>query len=111
MDNAEPKYSKHVCMTKRGPLGISSDPVADIIAALNDPDVMRMVRELSKEELCSPWPDGAYGMDEKRVSATIRKMKDANIVMARTEGADHVYFLNEKHLRLVETFIQDLFRA
>ena len=71
--------SKHVCLTHRGLMGISEDPEFDILSALADKDVLTMVRGLSKEEARSPFTDGLYGMDEKRVNAAIRKMKDAGL--------------------------------
>ena len=104
------KSSKHICMTVRGPLTISEDPVMDIIAALHDEDVMKMVRGLAREEIRSPYSDGAFGEDENWVSSTLRKMKDGGLVMSRRDGPDHVYYLNRSRFMTLEKFIQDLFR-
>ena len=101
--------SKHVCLTHRGLMGISEDPEFDILSALADKDVLTMVRGLSKEEARSPFTDGLYGMDEKRVNAAIRKMKDAGLISSRRDGNDHVYFLNEPRFRELENFIKSLF--
>ncbi len=101
--------SKHVCLTHRGLMGISEDPEFDILSALADKDVLTMVRGLSKEEARSPFTDGLYGMDEKRVNAAIRKMKDAGLISSRRDGNDHVYFLNEPRFRELENFIRSLF--
>ena len=101
--------SKHVCLTHRGLTGISEDPEFDILSALADKDVLTMVRGLSKEEARSPFTDGLYGMDEKRVNAAIRKMKDAGLISSRRDGNDHVYFLNEPRFRELENFIKSLF--
>ena len=101
--------SKHVCLTHRGLMGISEDPEFDILSALADKDVLTMVRGLSKEEARSPFTDGLYGMDEKRVNAAIRKMKGAGLISSRRDGNDHVYFLNEPRFRELENFIRSLF--
>ena len=111
MDDEPQKPSKHVCMTVRGPLTISEDPVMDIITALDDEDVMKMVRGLAEVELRSPYSEGAFGMDQKKVSETLRKMKAGGLVMSRRDGPDHVYYLNESRFRTLDRFIQDLFRA
>ena len=111
MDEKPQKASKHVCMTIRTPLGISSDMELDIIRALADEDVMRMVRGLAKEPLRSPYVDGAFGMDQRKVSETLRKMKAGGLVMSHRDGADHVYTLNENRFRTLEKFIDGLFTA
>ena len=103
------KLAKHVCLTNRMALGISSDPEADIIRALDDPDVLRMVRGLAEEELVAPFTDGAYGMDEKTCNATIRKMKDGGLICSRRveheDGIHHHYYLNEGRLKTLYDFL------
>ena len=111
MDEKPQKSSKHVCMTIRTPLGISSDMELDIIRALDDEDVMTMVRGLAHEPLYSPYEEGAFGMDQKKVSETLRKMKAGGLVMSHKEGPDHVYTLNENRFRTLEKFIDNLFKA
>ena len=110
-ETPQQKPSRHVCMTVKGPLTISEDPIMDIIAALHDEDVMKMVRGLAKEEIRSPYTDGAFGENEKWVTETLRKMKAGGLVMSRRDGPDHVYYLNESRFRTLERFIQGLFRA
>ena len=100
--------SKHICLTQRGPMGISDDPEFDIISALADKDVLTMVRGLSKEEARSPFPDGLYGMDSSRTNAAIRKMKSAGLISSRRDGLDHVYFLNKVRFRELAAFIEGL---
>ena len=73
-----------------------------------DKDVLTMVRGLAKEEARSPFTDGLYGMDEKRVNAAIRRMKDAGLISSRRDGNDHVYFLNESRFRELAHFIEGL---
>ena len=89
-------------------MGISEDPEFDMISALADKDVLTMVRGLAKEEARSPFTDGLYGMDEKRVNAAIRRMKDAGLISSRRDGNDHVYFLNESRFRELAHFIEGL---
>ena len=110
MADPENKPSKHVCLTHRGLMGISEDPEFDILSALADKDVLIMVRGLAKEEARSPFTDGLYGMDEKRVNAAIRKMKDAGLISSRRDGNDHVYFLNECRFRELAQFIEGLLK-
>ena len=100
--------SKHICLTHRGPMGISEDPELDILTALADKDVLNMVRGLSKEEVRSPFPDGLFGMDSQRTNAAIRKMKDNGLISSRRDGNDHVYFLNRCRFRDLANFIDDL---
>ena len=100
--------SRHICLTKRGPMGISEDPEFDIISALADKDVLTLVRGLSKEEARSPFPDGLYGMDSSRTNAAIRKMKNAGLISSRRDGPDHVYFLNKGRFRDLANFIESL---
>ena len=47
-------------------------------------------------------------MDEKRVNAAIRKMKDAGLISSRRDGNDHVYFLNESRFREIIRFLESL---
>ena len=102
------KSSKHVCLTVRGPLGISDDPILDIITALADKDVLTMVRELAKEEIRSPFTEGVFGMDEARTNAAIRRMKGAGLISSRRDGPDHVYFLNKGRYRELQNFVNGL---
>ena len=111
MADPENKPSKHVCLTHRGLTGISEDPEFDMLSALADKDVLTMVRGLAKEEARSPFSDGLYGMDEKRVNAAIRRMKDAGLISSRRDGNDHVYFLNECRFRELAQFIEGLLRG
>ena len=100
--------SKHICLTHRGLMDISDDPEFDIISALADKDVLTLARGLAKEEARSPFTDGLYGMDEKRVNAAVRRMKDAGLISSRRDGNDHVYFLNESRFRQLADFIEKL---
>ncbi len=109
-DQEQPKPSKHICLTHRGLMDISDDPEFDMFSALADKDVLTIVRGLAKEEARSPFTDGLYGMEEKRVNAAIRKMKDAGLISARRDGPDHVYFLNECRFRELAQFIDGLLR-
>ena len=100
--------SKHICLTQRGPMGISDDPEYDILSALADKDVLTMVRGLSKEEARSPFPDGLFGLDSARTNAAIRKMKANGLISSRRDGNDHVYFLNKCRFRDLAHFIKSL---
>ena len=100
------KPSKHVCLTNRMPLGISSDPELDIFTALADKDVLTMIRGLSETEIRSPLTGGVFGMDEPTTNATIRKMKGAGLISSRRDGDDHVYFLNAPRFRDAIRFLQ-----
>ena len=79
MEEPQNRPSKHICLTHRGLTGISDDPEFDILSALADKDVLTLVRGLSKQEARSPFTDGLFGMEEKRVNAAIRRLKD-NVV-------------------------------
>ena len=83
--------SKHICLTHRGPMGISDDPEFDIISALADKDVLTMVRGLAKEEARSPFPEGLYGMDPSRTNAARRKMKNAGLISSRRDGPECMF--------------------
>lgn len=109
MDEAPSKPSKHICLTNRMALGISSDPELDIFKALADEDVLTMVRGLAKNEARSPFPDGLFGMDSSRTNGAIRKMKAAGLISSRRDGNDHVYFLNRPRFNDLEKFIESLF--
>ena len=104
----KPKPSKHVCLTHRGLMSISDDSEFDMLNALADRDVLTLVRGLSKEEARSPFTDGLYGMDEKRVNAAIRRLKDAGLISSRRDGNDHVYFLNAGRFRELAHFVNGL---
>ena len=108
----EKKPARHICLTNRMPLGISSDPEADIIKALDNPDVLRMVRGLAKEELVAPFSDGAFGMDGKTCAEAIRKMKDGGLVCSRRvedeTGIRHHYYLNSPRLKTLYAFLGSL---
>ena len=108
MEDSQNRPSKHVCLTHRGLMDISDDPEFDILSALADKDVLTLARGLAKEEARSPFTDGLYGMDEKRVNAAIRKMKDAGLISSRRDGNDHVYFLNESRFREIIRFLESL---
>ena len=100
--------SKHIYMTKRGPMGISEDPELDILSTLADKDVLTLVRGLSKEEARSPFPDGLFGLDSPSTNAAIRKMKAAGLISSRRDGNDHVYFLNKGRFKDLARFIEGL---
>ncbi len=108
MSDQPQRSSKHICLTVRGPLGISDDPEYDMLSALADKDVLTMVRGLSSEEARSPFTDGLFGMDEQRVNAAIRKMKSAGLISSRRDGPDHVYFLNKGRFRDLIRFLEGL---
>lgn len=100
--------SKHICLTKRGPMMISEDPEFDIISTLADKDVLTLTRGLSEKELRSPFTEGAFGLDEKSTNQAIRKMKAAGLISSRRDGNDHVYFLNAPRFREIIHFLQKL---
>ena len=110
MEEQQNRPSKHICLTHRGLMDISDDPEFDMISALADKDVLTLVRGLSKEEARSPFADGLYGMEEKRVNAAIRKLKDAGLISSRRDGNDHVYFLNESRFKELAHFIESLLK-
>ena len=105
MDDAPKRPGKHVCLTNRKPLGITSDPERVAFAALADEDVLAMVRGLAESELRSPFSGGAFGLDEQAISAAIRKMKAAGLISSRRDGDDHVYFLNGPRFRDLVRFL------
>ena len=110
MEEQQSRPSKHVCLTHRGLMDISDDPEYDMISALADKDVLTLVRGLSKQEARSPFTDGLFGMDEKRVNAAIRRLKDAGLISSRRDGNDHVYFLNDSRFRNLAHFIEGLIK-
>ena len=99
----KPNPNKHVCLTNRRPLGISSDPEADIVRALDDADVLALIRGMTDAELVAPFTDGAFGMDEHCVEATVKKMKAGGLICSRRvehdDGVHHHYYLNTGRLR------------
>ena len=108
MEEQQSRPSKHVCLTHRGLMDISDDPEYDMISALADKDVLTLVRGLSKQEARSPFTDGLFGMEEKRVNAAIRKLKDAGLISSRRDGNDHVYCLTESRVREIIRFLESL---
>lgn len=102
------KPVKHICLTNRIPLGISSDPEAEIISALADADVMKMVRGLSEKRIRAPFSDGAFGLEEKRVNAAVRKMKAAGLICSARVGEYHEYYLNVTRLRFLADSLNGL---
>ncbi len=108
MEEAPKKLQKHICLTNRKPLGISSDPEAEIIAALADPDVLTMVRGLSKEEIGAPFTDGAFGMEETRVNAAVRKMKEAGLICSHRVEDQHFYYLNRSRIKFLADSLAEL---
>ena len=110
MEGTPKKAEKHICLTNRRPLGISTDPEAEIIAALADADVLTMVRGLSKEEIGAPFTDGAFGMDEKRVNDAVRKMKAAGLICSHKKDDHHFYYLNRSRIRFLADSLNELAR-
>lgn len=108
MDEQPKKMQKHICLTNRRPLGISSDPESEIIEALADADVLTMVRGLSKEEIGAPFTDGAFGMDEARVNAAVRKMKNAGLICSHRIDDRHFYYLNRSRIRFLAESLMEL---
>ena len=99
MAEEKQRPSRHICLTRRAPMGISTDPELDMLTALADPDVLNLTRGLAKKEVRSPFPDGLFGMDAARTNAAIRRMRDAGLISSRRDGNDHVYFLNVPRFR------------
>ena len=101
--NPGPRPKKHICLTNRAPLGISSDPEADIIRALDDPDVLALIRGMTDSELVAPFTDGVFGLDEHRVEAAVKRMKAGGLICSRRvehgDGIHHHYYLNTGRLR------------
>ncbi|MBQ8179017.1 MAG: helix-turn-helix transcriptional regulator [Candidatus Methanomethylophilaceae archaeon] len=111
MEEPRQRPSRHVCLTVRGPIGISSDPELDILTALADPDVLAVVRGLTDSEIRSPFTGGAFGLDEPALNAAVRRMKSAGLISSRRDGPDHVYFLNRGRFRQLMTFLEPIVRA
>ena len=42
MAEEKQRPSKHICLTRRAPMGISTDPELDMLTALADPDVLNL---------------------------------------------------------------------
>lgn len=108
MAEEKQRPSKHICLTRRAPMGISTDPELDMLTVLADPDVLNLTRGLAKKEVQSPFPDGLFGMDAARTNAAIRRMRDAGLISSRRDGNDHVYFLNVPRFRELAQFIESL---
>ena len=113
MENSAPatqkKTVKHVCLTNRMPLGISSDPESDILFAMNDPDVMVLIRGMMEAELVAPFTGGAFGLEESAVNAAVRKMKAGGLICSRRveyeDGVHHHYYLNSGRFRTLADFL------
>ena len=100
--------SKHVCLTRRGPMMISENPELDILTALANEDVLTLAKGLSKEELRSPFTQGAFGLNESETNQAIKKMKTAGLISSRRDGNDHVYFLNKSRFTEIISFLENL---
>lgn len=87
---------------------ISEDPELEILSTLSDKDVFTLTKGLSKEELRSPFTNGAFGLDEKSINQAIRKMKATGLISSRRDGNDHVYFLNKSRFHDIIVFLQNL---
>lgn len=108
MEQPSGNPNKHICLTRRAPMGISDDPEFDILAALADRDVLTMCRGLSKEEVAMPFTNGVFGLDEARANAAVRKMKSAGLISSRRDGDYHVYYLNACRFRDLARFLDRL---
>lgn len=108
MDEKPARPNKHICLTKRAPMGISDDPEYDILQALADKDVLTMARGLSKKPKAMPFTDGVFGLDEASANAAVRKMKGAGLISSRREGDFHVYYLNAGRFRELAKFLNGL---
>lgn len=112
MAEEQKKVQKHICLTNRRPLGICSDPEADIIAALADADVLAFIRGLAKEEVSAPFTNGVFGLDEARANAAVKKMKEAGLICShRVEDESsihHQYYLNRPRIRFLADFLNEL---
>jgi DNA-binding transcriptional ArsR family regulator len=111
MTEGPEKPSKHVCLCGGGLMGISDDPVFDMLSALADKDVLTMVRGLSDSEARSPFPEGLFGLDEKRTAVALKKLSKAGLVSSRRDGPDHVYYLNNGRFRELNAFFSGLIKA
>lgn len=89
---------------------ISDDPELDILKALSDGDVLKVVRGLSKEYLRTPFTDGIFGLDEKRINECIRILSTAGLICSKKEGQDHIYYLNNVRLRDMSSFFKSLIK-
>ncbi|AGI47785.1 hypothetical protein TALC_00790 [Thermoplasmatales archaeon BRNA1] len=107
MPEEQKKPAKHICLTNRRPLGISSEPEADIIQALADPDVLAMVRGLSQQNIRAPFTGGAFGMEEKRVNAAVLRMKAAGLICSRRVDEVHEYYLNCPRLLFLSDWLRE----
>lgn len=116
MENSSPgtpkKTIKHVCLTNRMPLGISSDPESDILSAMNDPDVMILIRGMMEKELVAPFAGGAFGLEEAAVNTAVRKMKAGGLICSRRveheDGVHHHYYLNSGRFRTLAEFLEKI---
>ena len=106
------KKAKHICLTNRMPLGISSDPEADIIRSLDDPDVLTVIRGMMKAELVAPFTGGSFGLDEPAINAVVKKMKAGGLICSRTvqheDGIHHHYYLNTGRFRTLLDFLAEV---
>ena len=87
---------------------ISENPELDILVALADKNVLELTKGLSKEELRSPFTEGAFGLTESETNQAVRKMKAAGLISSRRDGNDHVYFLNTPRFSEIISFLQGL---
>lgn len=105
-EQSKQKMSKHVCACGSSPLAsFNFDPVFEIVKALDDEDALTILRELTKKEIRSPWPNGLFGMDEQRTSKAMRKLLVSGLINSRIDGADHIYFIHVQRFKPLKELV------
>ena len=104
-EQSKPKMSKHVCAGGSMLMSISSNPLLDIIAVLDDADSLEVLKGLMKKEARSPFPDGLYGLGPQRTNKAIRNLLKAGLVNSRVEGLDHIYYIHVERFKILKDFV------
>ncbi len=108
---SEEGLSKHICLCRNPMSTFCEDPIYEMFVALSDKNALTVIRGLEKEELQTPFPDGAFGLSEKETLNSLKILKKAGLICSRRSGTDHVYFLNNSHIKDLKRFVDSLIKV
>lgn len=72
--------------------------LSDFFKAFSDPNRLRIIQSLSKNELCVCDIADIAGMTQSAVSHQLRYLKNINILSCRRDGKSIIYSLKDSHI-------------
>ncbi len=74
------------------------DTLSEFFKAFSDPNRLRIIQSLSKNELCVCDIADIVGMSQSAVSHQLRYLKNIDILTCRREGKSIIYSLKDTHI-------------